>query len=76
MVEDEDKGGFQGMSVVCVKFFFSFTYEGDEYPCVFVEWFKKVGRLPDKQTGMWVVKPEEDHHGTQLTSVVHLDTIL
>ena len=76
VVEDESKEGFRGMSVVRVKLFFSFTYEGDEYPCALVEWFKKVGRSPDKQTGMWVVKPEEDHHGTRLTSVVHLDTIL
>jgi len=76
VVEDEDKEGFQGMSVVRVKLFFSFTYEGDEYPCALVEWFKKVGRSPDKQTGMWVVKPEEDRHGRHLTSVVHLDSIL
>ena len=76
VVEDEDKKGFQGMSIVCVKLFFSLTYEGDEYPCTLVEWFKKVGRLPDKQTDMWVVKLEEDHHGTRLTSVMHLDTIL
>ena len=75
-MEDEDKKGFRGMSVVHVKLFFSFMYEGDEYPCALVEWFKKVGRLPDKETGMWVVKPEEDHHGARFTSVVHLDTIL
>ncbi|KAF8815688.1 hypothetical protein BYT27DRAFT_7079395 [Phlegmacium glaucopus] len=76
VVEDEDKEGFQGMSVVRVKLFFSFRYEGEKYPCALVEWFKKVGRSPDKQTGMWVVKPEEDHHGRRLTSVVHLDTVL
>ena len=46
------------------------------YPCALVEWFKKVGRSPDNETGMWVVKPEEDHHGAWFTSIVHLDTIL
>ena len=76
VMEDGDKKGFRGMSAVRVKSFFSFTYEGDEYPCALVEWFKKVGRSPDKETGMWVVKTEEDHHGAQFTSVVHLDTIL
>lgn len=76
VVEDEDKKGFRGMSAVRIKLFFSFTYEGDEYPCSLVEWFKKVGRSPEKETGMWVVKPDKDHHGAQFTSVVHLDTIL
>jgi hypothetical protein len=76
VVEDEDKEGFWGMSVVHVKLFFSFAYEGDEYPCALVEWFKKVGRSPDKQIYMWVIKLEEDHHGRHLTSVVHLNTVL
>ncbi|KAF8954718.1 hypothetical protein BDZ97DRAFT_1908047 [Flammula alnicola] len=76
VVEDQEKPGFRGMSVVQVKLFFSFSYEGEEYPCVLVEWFKKVGRSPEEQTGMWVVKPEIDDRGNRLTSVVHIDTIL
>ncbi|KAF8810183.1 hypothetical protein BYT27DRAFT_7222195 [Phlegmacium glaucopus] len=76
VVEDEDQEGFRAMSVVRIKLLFSFRYEGEEYPCALVEWFKKVGRSPDKQTGMWVVKPEEDRHGRRVTSVVHLDTVL
>ena len=64
------------MSVVRIKLFFSFRYEGEEYPCALVEWFKKDGRSPNEQTGMWVVKPEADRHGERLTTVVHLDSIL
>ena len=73
VVEKQDDRGFQGMSVVRIQLFFSFSYEGEEYPCALVEWFKKVGRSPDEQTGMWVVKPEEDHHRKRLTTIVHLE---
>jgi hypothetical protein len=76
VVENQDKSGFRGMSVVRVKLFFSFLYEGEEYPCALVEWFKKIGRSPEEQTGMWVVKPESDDYGRRLTSVIHVDTIL
>ena len=76
VVEKQNEHGFRGMSVVCIKLFFSFNYEGEHYPCALVEWFKKDGRSPDDQTGMWVVKPEEDHRRKRLTTVSHLDTIL
>ncbi|KAF8816751.1 hypothetical protein BYT27DRAFT_7220468 [Phlegmacium glaucopus] len=76
VVEKQNERGFRGMSVVRIKLFFSFSYEGEKYLCALVEWFKKVGWSPNEQTGMWVVKPEEDCHGKRLTTVVHLDTIL
>ena len=76
VVEKQNEHGFRGMSVVCIKLLFSFSYEGEEYPCALVEWFKKDGRSPNAQTGMWVVKPEEDRHRNQLMTVIHLDTIL
>ena len=76
MVKNQDKPGFQGMSVVRVKLFFSFRYEGEEYPCALVEWFKKIGRSPEEQTGMWVIRPESDNNGRRLTSVIRIDTIL
>ncbi|KAF8801254.1 hypothetical protein BYT27DRAFT_7310172 [Phlegmacium glaucopus] len=76
VVEKQNERGFRGMSVVRIKLFFLFSYEGEKYLCALVEWFKKVGRSPNEQTGMWVVKPEEDHHRKRLTTVVHLDTIL
>ena len=75
VVENQEKPGFRGMSVVRVKIFFSFIYEGEEYPCALVEWFKKIGTSPEEQTGMWVVKPENDNYGRRLTSVVHINTI-
>ncbi|KAJ7754298.1 hypothetical protein B0H14DRAFT_3096710 [Mycena olivaceomarginata] len=55
---DCGKRGFRGMSVARVRLFFSFTHDGIDYPCALVGWFKKVGRSPDSETGMWIVEPE------------------
>ncbi|KAK0434113.1 hypothetical protein EV421DRAFT_1909618 [Armillaria borealis] len=75
VVEDEEKEGFKGMSVVHVHLFFSFSFEGVSYPCALVEWFKKVSRKPDEDTGMWHVKYEtHGRHDTRLVTVVHLNT--
>ncbi|KAF8951457.1 hypothetical protein BDZ97DRAFT_1910010 [Flammula alnicola] len=77
ITEDEDQAGFRGMSVVRVQLFMSFVHNGIEYPCALVEWFKKVGRSPDEETGMWVVKPEMVGRGNErLVTVVHLHTFL
>ncbi|KAJ7803304.1 hypothetical protein B0H13DRAFT_2244639 [Mycena leptocephala] len=74
-VEDQDKPGFRGMSVVRIKLFFSFTHDGVDYPCALVEWFKKVGRSTDSCAGMWVVEPEL--HGKHwLVTILHLDSLL
>jgi hypothetical protein len=72
---DQQAQGFQAMSVVRIRLFFSFTHNGVDYPCALVDWFKKVGRSPDPETGMWIVEPEMSGR-SQLTTVVHLDTLL
>ncbi|KAJ6603902.1 hypothetical protein B0H10DRAFT_1821877, partial [Mycena sp. CBHHK59/15] len=54
---------------------FSFTHDGVDYPCALVDWFKKVGRSPDPETGMWIVEPEMKGR-SRLTTIVHLDTLL
>ncbi|KAF8899566.1 hypothetical protein CPB85DRAFT_1565532 [Mucidula mucida] len=78
VVEDEDKPGFRGMSVVRILLFFSFTQSGVEYPCALVHWFNRYGARPDPKTGMWMVKP--DNRGCDgrepYLSVVHLDSLL
>ncbi|KAH6893862.1 hypothetical protein BKA70DRAFT_1376094 [Coprinopsis sp. MPI-PUGE-AT-0042] len=75
VVEDDGKPGFEGMSVVQVKQFFSFDYEGTTYPCAVVEWFKKVGKGPDTETGMWMVQPDCSR-GKRDTTIIHLNAIL
>jgi hypothetical protein len=75
VVEDQEKLGMKGLSVVRVKLFFSFQHDGKAYPCALVEWFKTIGRSPDRDTGMWKVVPE--YEGRQrMVSVLHLDTFL
>ncbi|KAL0946795.1 hypothetical protein HGRIS_012968 [Hohenbuehelia grisea] len=77
VVEDENKVGFSGMSVVRVELFFSFKYNDTSYPCALVHWFNKAMRHPDPDTGLWIVKP--DLRGRQelpYLSVVHIDCIL
>ncbi|KAF7372468.1 hypothetical protein MVEN_00108400 [Mycena venus] len=75
VVENQGELGFRGMSVVRVRLFFSFSYDGVDYPCALVDWFKKVGRSPDPETGMWIVEPEMKG-SVRLTTIVHLDTLL
>lgn len=58
-----------------MKGFIWFEFEGTTYSCAVVEWFKKFGTLPDRDTGMWVVKPDMSS-GTRDTTVVRLDSIL
>lgn len=75
LVGDESKPGFRGLSVVRLKALMSFTFQGIEYPCAVVEWFKTVGRSPDPETGMWIVKPDRSS-GVRDTTIVHLDAVL
>lgn len=63
----------QGLDVARVQLFFSFSYDGVEYPCALVHWFSCVGNSPDDNTGMWVVEPDDDETPP---SIIHLDTIV
>ncbi|KAJ7211255.1 hypothetical protein GGX14DRAFT_534636 [Mycena pura] len=60
VVENENKPGFTGMSVVRIRLFLSFEVNGETQPYALVEWFKKVGRSPDAETAI----------------IVHLDSML
>lgn len=79
VVENEDKPGMKGMSAVRVLLLFSFEHEGVVYPCALVEWFKTYGAHPDKETGMWRVRPQyvgAGQHAARLVTVVHLKSFL
>ncbi|KAF8810678.1 hypothetical protein BYT27DRAFT_7091384 [Phlegmacium glaucopus] len=75
VIENEDKPGMKGMSVVRVQLFFSFHHEGLYYPCALVEWYSTRGRSCDPVSGMWKVCPDIRQH-ERLCSVIHLDTFL
>jgi hypothetical protein len=53
VVEDQEKPRMKGLSVVRVKLLFLFEHRGKVYPCALVEWFKTMGRSPDRDTGRW-----------------------
>jgi len=74
---DPTAEGMRGLDVARVRLFFSFSYEGVQYPCALVCWFSREGDSPDNTTGMWIVEPDtSDDDGETLTSIIHLDTIL
>ena len=73
VVEDQEQPGMSGIAVVRVRLFFSVEYQGVDYPCALVEWFKKMGR--DPLTGLWIVRPDCTR-GTRDKSVLHLDSFL
>jgi hypothetical protein len=35
-----------------------------------------VGDAPCSDTGMWIIKPEMDNDSTQVTSIIHVDSIV
>jgi hypothetical protein len=75
IVEDNNKLGMLGMTVVRVVLFFSLIYDDTLYPCALVEWFDRVGC--DAVTGMWVVCPgTTDGIRDDSRTVVHLDSLL
>jgi len=78
IVEDEMKTGMQGTCMIIgrVKLFFSFSFNNIKYPCILIDRFSRVGRSPDKKTGMWIVKPQTNRQGRREQSVEHLDTVL
>lgn len=65
--------GMRGLDVARVRLFFSFSYDGVEYPCALVRWFSREGDSPDHNTGMWVVKPDDNETPA---SIIHLDTVV
>ncbi|KAF9522541.1 hypothetical protein CPB83DRAFT_917238, partial [Crepidotus variabilis] len=75
-VINEDLPGMQGMAVLRVLLFFSFTHNGEEYPCALVNWLTHGSDRPHPDIGMWVVNYDVDNVGHCDVSVVHIDCIL
>ncbi|KAH9033641.1 hypothetical protein EDB85DRAFT_1864327 [Lactarius pseudohatsudake] len=74
--DSPDAPGFKGLLVARVFLFFSFRYDGIDYPCALVHWFSAVGDTPDDETGLWVVKPDYLPRQRRFLEVIHLDSIL
>ena len=66
----------RGLDIARVRLFFSFIFRGVFYPCALVRWYSRIGDGPDDDTGMWVVKEDEDPDGNPNMAVIHLDSII
>ncbi|KAH9856101.1 hypothetical protein C2E23DRAFT_722466 [Lenzites betulinus] len=72
---DSSLHGLLGMDVARLKCLLSFKYQGIEYGCAAVHWYRCVGNAPDEDTGMWIVQPRMFRR-TPVMSVIHIDTIV
>ncbi|TFK72006.1 hypothetical protein BDN72DRAFT_855779 [Pluteus cervinus] len=72
---DSAQSGMRGFTIGRILLFFSFKYQGINYPCALVHWLVCHGDEPDPETGMWVVYPEYEGNGLRTLEVVHLGTI-
>jgi hypothetical protein len=75
VVTDPEQPGMLGMAVGRVFLFFSFTFRDVLYPCALIHWFEYVGREPDADTGMWMVRPERESNGRPCYAVIHINSI-
>lgn len=75
-VSPEDNG-FRSMQAARVRLFFSIKHNSNTIPCALVEWYETVGNGPDKDVGMWVVKPEYTaNRQRRVAAVIHLDSVV
>jgi hypothetical protein len=68
---DPNLPGFCGMYVAQVLAFIKFKYDHITYPCAVVKWFSTIGNSPCADTGMWMVRRDND-----IPDLIHLDTIV
>jgi hypothetical protein len=73
---DPSLPGMKGLIIARVMLFFSFWLKGVTWPCALVHWFSAEDRLPDDDTGMWIVYPDREADGRPVLAVIHVDTIL
>ncbi|KAI0674730.1 hypothetical protein C8Q78DRAFT_1118259 [Trametes maxima] len=82
---DPSAPGFRSLHVARARLLFSFRPDPmfnlnpelpDEVPCALVEWFSPVGDEPDDETGLWMVEPDMDEHGSRQLGIVHIETVL
>ena len=68
---------FSSMQVVCVWLFFSIKHDNNTIPCALVEWYETIGNSPDKNIGIWVVKPEYTASRQQrVAATIHLNSVV
>lgn len=73
--KDMTTPGMAGMEAARTILFLSFTYKGQQIPCVLVEWFTtRPERCP--RTGMWIVDRDYEHDSSRSMELIHLDSVI
>ncbi len=67
---DADIAGFRGMFAAQVYAFVKFKYNSITYPCALVKFFSTIGDSPCPNTGMWMVRRDDEY------DLVHIDAIV
>ena len=71
-----DEPGVKGLDVARVHRFLSFETGGQVYPCALIHNFNRTFLEPDPDNSMWIVELEYNVDGSQLMSIVHVDSIV
>ncbi|KAH7922067.1 hypothetical protein BV22DRAFT_1018031 [Leucogyrophana mollusca] len=74
-VNTNNAEGINGMDIVRVQCFFSFSFRGIYYTCALAHWFIPISNEPDRDTGMWMVRPLFHDDGSRDISIIHTDSI-
>jgi len=70
-----DATGMWAFDIARILSFFSFRYQSELYECAIIQWFDKIGDVPDEDTGMWMVCPSSLPNHTPHLMIIHIDTI-
>ncbi|GBE85562.1 hypothetical protein SCP_0800790 [Sparassis crispa] len=65
--------GVNSFDIAHVQLFFNFRFRYIQYPCALIRRYELVDEQPDRDTGMWIVRPRTDDGSI---SVIHTDSIL
>ncbi|KAL6310193.1 hypothetical protein BKA93DRAFT_722154, partial [Sparassis latifolia] len=65
--------GVDAFEVARILLFFTIHFRDVQYSCALIRWYELVNDRPDRDTGMWIVRPRTDDDGI---SVIHVDSII
>jgi hypothetical protein len=71
-----DADSTHGFEIARVFLFFSFSHDGQEYQCAFVQWYSFAGTERDEDTGCWMVEPDNSDGGSPHVAIIHIGCIV
>jgi hypothetical protein len=55
---------------------FTFSFERKDRPTALVRWFTFDGESPDEDTGMWIVRPQDNPDGSPSVDFISMERIV